>query len=395
MAGGTEVRFVGGCVRDAAIARPVKDIDIATPDLPEIATRKLEAAGIKVVPTGIDHGTVTAVVEHRPYEITTLRRDIETYGRHAKVAFTDDWQADAARRDFTMNALSCRTDGSVFDYFGGLADLRAGNVRFVGEPSDRIAEDILRILRFYRFIAHYGHGDADAAGRAACRGFAAKLPTLSGERLRDETVKLLRAPGPHIVMAHMAEDGVTAAYLPEAAELDRLERLVAVEAAFPGPAAPDAILRLAAVVRDHADIGALAARLRFSNKDRDRLAILHAREPVLRFPAERLSTRRLFYRHGAATIADRARLAVARGEGDAAQLGRVHEWATAWQPAPLPVTGKDAMALGIPEGEAIGRVLKAVEDWWMDADFEPRRAEALNKLREIASADIERGQTNE
>src|SRR5713226_4802519 len=185
-AGGAVVRFVGGCVRDALLGRAIGDIDIATPDLPETVLTLLEAASIKAVPTGIAHGTITAVVPPRHFEITSLRRDVETFGRHARVAFTDDWAADAARRDFTMNALFLDAEGQVFDPVGGLEDLRAGRVRFVGDAEARIREDVLRLLRFYRFHAHYGRGEADEAARAACRALAHLLPGLSGDRIAAE-----------------------------------------------------------------------------------------------------------------------------------------------------------------------------------------------------------------
>jgi poly(A) polymerase len=387
--GGSEARFVGGCVRDAVIGRPVKDIDIATTDPPDIVTRKLASAGIKVVPTGIAHGTVTAVAAHRPFEITTLRHDVETFGRHAKVAFTDDWQADAARRDFTMNALSCRPDGGLFDYFGGLADLRAGRVRFVGEPEARIAEDVLRLLRFYRFLAHYGRGEADGAARAACRAAAAKLEALSGERLREETVKLLAAPAPHAILALMAADGVTAAYLWEATALDRLENLVAIEGALAGgDGSGDALLRLAALIGPAWQIGETARRLRFSNKDRDRLVALHADAPAIPSPAAIGPLRRLFYRHGAPMILGRALLAAAGSPAaDLDEVRRIGQWAAAWQPIALPVNGADALALGVPEGEAVGRVLRAVEEWWIEADFRPERGAALARLAAAAEAE--------
>src|SRR5258708_95123 len=201
--GGAVGRFVGGCGRDALLRRARRDTDIATPDPPELVLRRLEAAAIKAVPTGIAHGTVTAVVPPRHFEITTLRRDVENFGRHARVAFTDDWAADAARRDFTMNALFLDADGSLFDPVGGPADLRAAPVRFVGDAEARIREDVLRLLRFYRFHAHYGRGAADQAARQACRQLATLLPSLSGERVGAEIFKLLAAPDPVPTIALM------------------------------------------------------------------------------------------------------------------------------------------------------------------------------------------------
>ncbi|MCW5771457.1 MAG: CCA tRNA nucleotidyltransferase [Rhodospirillaceae bacterium] len=384
-AGGGEARFVGGCVRDAALGRGAKDIDIATPLVPEEVTRRLEAAGIKVVPTGIEHGTVTAVVAHRPYEITTLRRDVETYGRHAKVSFTDDWQADAARRDFTMNALSCRANGEVFDYFGGLKDLRNGRVRFVGDPAERIREDVLRLLRFYRFVAHYGRGAPDAAARTACRAMAESLPGLSGERLRDETLKLLSAPSPHDVLVLMHNDRVLSAYLPEATEIERVARLVALERRWGVRVhAGDPLRRLALLLRYPAHVITVANRLRLSNKDRQRLEALRAPEPAFAPPADEREVRRLCYQLGPRLLIDRALLHWAtEPDPDNAAIERILDGTEAWEPVALPVSGEDVLALGVPTGAAVGFALHRVEEWWMEADFRPQRDEALAVLRRV------------
>src|SRR6185503_18082374 len=225
-----DARFVGGCVRDTILKRPIGDIDIATPLFPEEIMRRLAAAKIKAVPTGIAHGTITAVTEKRPYEITTLRRDVETFGRQARVAFSADWKEDSARRDFTMNALYLDGEGEVFDYHDGIKDLRAGKVRFVGNPATRIREDVLRLLRFYRFNAWYGKGEADAAARAACRASTPLLPTLSGERVQAELLKLLGASDPLPSLSMMQEDGVLQRILPKTRDLDVVARLVKIEA---------------------------------------------------------------------------------------------------------------------------------------------------------------------
>src|SRR6266849_2589102 len=215
-AGGAEVRFVGGSVRDALLGSPIGDIDIATPAPPERIIELLQKRGIRVLPTGLAHGTVTAIVPPRHFEITTLRRDVETYGRRARVAFDADWAADAARRDFTINAIFLDPDGTVHDPVGGLADLQARRVRFVGDPATRIAEDVLRLLRYYRFEARFGTGCGDPQARAACRAAAHLLPTLSGERVCQELVKLLVTPDPIAALQMMQEDGVLAVALPEA-----------------------------------------------------------------------------------------------------------------------------------------------------------------------------------
>jgi poly(A) polymerase len=345
---------------------------------------RLERFGLKAVPTGIAHGTVTAVSEGRPYEITTLRRDVETFGRHAKVAFTDDWREDAARRDFTINALSCRPDGTLFDYFGGRADLEAGRVRFVGDPEARISEDVLRLLRFYRFFAHYGRDVPDPPARAACRRLAHRLPALSGERLREETLKLLRAPAPHEVLALMQADGVLQTYLPQATALARLATLVAIERRLLPAAPADALRRLAALFEAGADVDAVAARLRLSNRDRDRLSALLAGDPA--FDLETADARPLFYRFGATLIRDRALLAAAaRNKWDAAALSRLLAAAAAWKPVRLPVNGGDVLALGLEQGEAVGAALRQLEEWWIAREFQPDREAALAQLRKIAA----------
>ncbi|HYN39631.1 MAG TPA: CCA tRNA nucleotidyltransferase, partial [Rhodospirillales bacterium] len=224
-ADGAEVRFIGGCVRDSVLKRPVRDIDIALAVPPGDVMALLRRASIRVIPTGLDHGTVTAIVGGRPFEITTLRVDVETFGRRARVAFTDDWVADAARRDFTFNALSCTVDGDIYDYFDGLEDLGHGRVRFVGDPSARIGEDVLRLLRFFRFYAHYGRPPPDPAALAACRAWAEKLPTLSGERVRVEIFRTLMAADPADVFELMQAHAVLPHVLPEANGVARLKML--------------------------------------------------------------------------------------------------------------------------------------------------------------------------
>lgn len=377
-ADGTAVRFVGGCVRDAAAGRRVRDIDIATPDPPEQVMALLARAGVKAVPTGIAHGTVTAVCGGCAYEITTLRHDVETYGRHAKVAFTDDWVADAARRDFTINALSCAPDGTLYDPFGGLADLAAGVVRFVGNPRERIREDVLRLLRFFRFYAHYGRPPPHAESLAACAALAPLLPTLSAERVRAELLRLLEAPDPAAVLRLMAECGVLAHFLPEACRFERLAALTALEAEH----GADPIRRLAAVLRaDRAEADAIARRLRLSNAERARLTALAATDVDL--GAEPRAMRRALYALGAERYRDLALLRAAE-DGDAGLLARRLKAAAAWEPVLLPVTGADVLALGVPHGPAVGRLLKAVEDWWVAGDFRAEQEECLARLRALA-----------
>ena len=295
--------FVGGCVRDSLLAREVGDIDIATALAPQEVTRRLRAAGLKVVPTGLAHGTVTAVVEDRHFEITTLRVDVETHGRHATVAFTDDWIADAQRRDFTVNALFADSAGAIFDPVGGLADLQAGRIRFVGNAEQRIREDVLRLLRFFRFYAQLGTPTPDREAIAACAKLADLLPTLSGERVAAETFKLLAAADPATTMTLMSANGVLQHFLPEAKEIDRLAALVTVEGIVE-PADP--LRRLAAGLKvDAAGADALSDRFRLSNADRSRLIALATRDSLIKTEMSEETRRAALYRLGANGWRDR------------------------------------------------------------------------------------------
>jgi poly(A) polymerase len=384
-AAGADARFVGGCVRDALIGRAVGDIDIATDAVPQRVMDALRAAGIKAVPTGIDHGTVTAVVNGTPFEITTLRRDVETFGRHATVAFTDDWTEDAARRDFTVNSLSLARDGTLYDPFGGEEDLRAGRIRFVGDAVARIEEDVLRLLRFFRFHAYYGKGDLDPDGLAACRKLAPRLTGLSAERVWAELRRLLLAPAPGPVLRAMQACGALDVILPEATALDRLDRLVGIEAAesarWPGTVEPDAVRRLGALVEaDAAAADTIARRLKTSNADRDRLTALVAgvREPP--DMADTRAVRRLLYRLHPERAVDLA-LVLWAGSDAAAPWQDVLAQADGWTPPVFPVAGRDVSALGIAQGPRVGELLRAVEDWWIAEDFRPDHAACLSRLR--------------
>jgi poly(A) polymerase len=307
-----------------------------------------------------------------------LRRDVETYGRRARVAFDADWAADAARRDFTINAIFLAPDGTLHDPVGGLADLHARRVQFVGDPATRIAEDVLRLLRYYRFEARFGTGTGDAQARAACRAAAHLLRSLSGERVAQELVKLLATPDPIAVLRMMQEDGVLAVVLPEARRLDRLRRLVAFEPEV------DPLRRLAALIEvDGAGAVALAARLRFPNAWRDRLHGLSSPWP-LDPQADARSQRRAIYRLGVERYRDLVMLLAAEGELSRSRFAELLDLAGDWTSPVFPLAGRDVAALGIPPGERVGRLLAEVHDWWEAGDFTADRAACLAYLSEVA-----------
>jgi len=359
-------RIVGGAVRDALLGRDVADIDLATPDPPDRTMEALRAAGLKAVPTGLAHGTVTAVADHRGFEITTLRRDLETDGRHAVVAFTDDWREDAARRDFTINAMSLAPDGEVFDYFGGLADLHAGRVRFVGAAATRIAEDYLRILRFFRFHARYGTGAPDPAAVAAIADAVPGLARLSAERVWSELKRILAAPDPRAAVALMAQLNVLPAVLPEGFSLPRLDALIARAA----PADP--LLRLAALL--DGDASTLAERLRLSGAEHDRLIALRE-GPAPQDGDDDDALRRLLADTPPETLIGRAWLA---GTGPA-----LRERLAALPVPVFPLRGRDLAAAGIQAGPAMGDLLARVRRWWLDGGCRADAAACQAELRRL------------
>ena len=362
-------RFVGGAVRNALLGAPVVDIDIAVPIPPEETVKRLEAADIKAIPTGFDHGTVTAIKNGKVFEVTSLRRDVATDGRHAVVAYTTQWDEDAARRDFTINALYAAPDGEIFDYNGGLQDLVAGKVRFVGDPHARIQEDYLRVLRLFRFHAWYGKGEMDAdALRAAAQGKAG-LAQLSGERIAKEMLRLLECPNPAPVLRTMAASGILPELLPFALQLPRLERLIHTDADNFFPA--DALLRLAALLPDDpAAARGVAQRLRLSGADRIRLEALSAAEKMPVHPSAQ-AVRKLLYRLGAAAFKDKVRLnwAAAPPSANAIPWRMLLSVADAYEKPRFALTGHDIMQAGVPEGPQIGKILTQIEDWWVDNDF--------------------------
>jgi poly(A) polymerase len=386
IATGAEARVVGGAVRNALMGTPVKDIDIATTALPDDVMRLAKRAGLHAVPTGIEHGTITVVAHHVPFEVTTLRRDIETFGRHARVTFTTDWREDALRRDFTMNALYCAADGTISDPIGGYDDLVARRVRFIGDPHARIREDFLRILRFFRFSAQYGNGVPDAEGLAAAIAEKSGLVDLSAERVRTELLLLLAAPAAVKAVQVMDEAQLLEPWIGKPANVARLARLVDIEVALEREGDP--MMRLAALAHDK-DLEAPADiqnRLRLSAAEAAQLARAGVRDPALNPNSGEHVAKTFLYRHGADTFTDGALMDWARSSdlpNDAKRTRRVR-LPQRWAVPELPVRGSDLLELGVPASQQVGRIIAAFEDWWIAQDFPSDPARVSAKLRELA-----------
>lgn len=366
---GDEARVIGGAVRDALIKCPIGDIDIATTALPDDVMRRAAAAGLKVVPTGVAHGTVTLIADGRPFEITTLREDVATFGRKAKVAFGRDWIRDAQRRDFTINGLSASADGVVHDHVGGLADLAARRVRFIGDPDRRIAEDYLRILRFFRIHAAYGAGDPDRAGLLACIRGRAGIAGLSAERVRMELLKLLIAPGARNAVAAMADNGLLLQILGGVGYLGTFAAVIAAEDLLERK--PDPVLRLGALgVAVPEDARRLAVRLRLTNDETKALDSMAERWWRLPGTAEPAARGHL-YRLGETRYRDRMMLAWARAgrHADAEAWRHLVTLPARWTAPKFPLRSSDFIARGIAQGPALGRVIKYAEDAWLAQDF--------------------------
>lgn len=384
--GGATTRVVGGAVRNTLIDHPVKEVDIATTALPEETTRLARAAGLGAYPTGIDHGTVTVVAEGHPYEVTTLRRDVETDGRHAVVAFTDDWKQDASRRDFTINALYCDPDGNIYDPVGGLEDLRKRRVRFIGDAKERIREDFLRILRFFRFSAQYGNGQIDSPGLAAAEELKDGLSLLSAERVHTEMLKLLAAPGAPEVLAVMYKAGILQLAIRTLLEPDRFTRLAAIEAAL--GEAPDPITRLAALAVIHpGDDAFLTAQLKLSNAEASRIRAVFASEPGVDPHTSEAAGRAALYKLGPENFKRAVLLAWARSEASPnSPIWRARALLPdRWKAPKMPVSGSDVIALGIAPGPAVGGILQAFEKWWVGNNFPSDAEQQRTVLKELAS----------
>jgi poly(A) polymerase len=371
-------RFVGGCVRNALLDEPVADIDIATQLTPDQVEAAMRAAGIAVHATGIEHGTLTVVANHHPFEITTLRQDVETDGRRATVAFTQDWAVDAQRRDFRMNALYADRAGQVFDPTGGgLADIASRSIVFVGDPETRLREDYLRILRFFRFYAWYGHSAPDAAGLAACSKLRSGLSGISAERIWTETRKLLAAPNPMPSLEAMEASGVLAQLMPAAKGLDLTRKLVALETneGFK----PDPMLRFLSLFwKDAAAVHSVANQLKMSNDERQRLNWSAKDETALSADITPKALRAALYRSTQQVIRDRAMLAWA-SEATPNWRNLITQ-IDAWQRPTMPITGADLLAHNIPEGPQLGAALRRLEQLWLESDFQLSQSELLKHL---------------
>ena len=379
---GEQARVVGGAVRNALLHLPVGEIDVATSAVPQEVVRRVKAAGWKAVPTGIEHGTVTVVIDKHPFEVTTLRQDVETFGRKARVEFGRDWVADAQRRDFTINALSASATGDVFDYVGGLDDISARRVRFIGDPQARIAEDFLRILRFFRFHAHFAAGLPDGAGLAACIRARAGLDQLSRERVRMELVKLVTAPRAAATLWVMAECGILGAVLGGVAYVPSFEKLAGHEAAL--GLESDAVRRLGALsVAVREDAERLAERLRLSNAEAQRLLALDGWWRVAPSAAEQ-PAHALLYQLGPQSFVDRALLAWARAPADDAGWRALATLPQRWTAPIFPLKAADFIRRGVPKGPPLGAALRAAEAAWIAADF-PMARDALDAIADRAA----------
>jgi poly(A) polymerase len=387
---GGEVRVVGGAVRNTLLGTKVSDVDLATTHLPEETVRLAKEAGFKPVPTGIEHGTITVVVQGQPFEVTTLRKDIETNGRHAKVAFGTDWKTDAERRDFTINALYATADGDVIDYVGGLADIETKTLRFIGDAEERIREDYLRILRFFRFFAWYGSGRPEANGLRASARLKDGLNQLSAERVWSELKKLLSAPDPSRAMLWMRQSGVLNIILPESEKwgIDAIHGLVRAETDLDWQV--DALLRLESIVPpDAARMTELGKRLKMSNAERARLEAW-ARADAIKSETSEQALKKLIYRGSSQAVADRIRLAYASARQEAAAsdeamiraggYSRLLDAVEKYEPLVFPLTGGDLLSLGVEKGPGLGEALRDLETLWIDSGFSLDREALLDKL---------------
>lgn len=390
---GEEARVAGGAVRNTLLGEAAGDIDIATTCLPDETIARAEKAGFKTIPTGYEHGTITVVAGEKPFEVTTLRADIETDGRRAKVRFGRDWQADAGRRDFTINALYATAEGEVIDLVGGLADIETRTVRFIGDAEERIREDYLRILRFFRFFARYGSGRPDAEGLKACARLKQGLDGLSAERVWAELKKLLAATDPSRALLWMRQASVLSRILPESEKwgIDGIHGLIEAERDLGWT--PDPLLRLASIIPpDPARIAPMAQRLKLANAERDRL-LAWAATPAVAPSTTETELAKLAYRAGREGFDDRLQMALASARARAASddkamieaggFYRLKKFLDGWTPPKFPLGGTDLVELGIPAGPKMGNALRDLEEMWIDSGFRLERSELVDEAERM------------
>ena len=370
---GEELRFVGGCVRDSVLGLPVHDIDACSPCPPERAMTFLKEAGVKVIPTGIDHGTITAVIDGQSFEVTTLRKDIETDGRHAVVSYTLDYAEDAARRDFTMNALYCDGEGTLTDFHNGIADAKAGRVTFIGDASARIQEDALRILRFFRFSATHGRTALDDDALEACAKHAPMLQQLSGERVQHEMLKLLTAKAPSAALEALHMTGASKQLWQRDLSLHALGKLLTHESMLRKK--PDAIVRLAALLPSQNNVQWLCERWKLSKRDARRLKDLveHKEEGLA-------NIKRSIFEEGNALTIDRMLMALAGNKASKRHVEDNLHTLLEWQAPPFPITGKILKEHGVAEGPKMGDILAVLREKWIASDYSADASELLDSL---------------
>jgi poly(A) polymerase len=371
-----KARFVGGCVRNFLLGIDITDIDIATEHMPEITMQKLKESGIKAIPTGIKHGTITAVLNNTQYEITTLRKDVSCDGRHAEVEFTDSWKEDAARRDFTINAMSMDIDGKVYDYFGGREDLKSGLLKFVGNAEQRANEDILRILRFFRFYAYYGKGQMDSHALDACEKLAEKITSLSGERIQTEMFKLLRAKNPYPVLKVMQDKNISKYLFADGINLNTLKKLQNIS--------NSSLLRLCSLMVDFSkdDVINQAKNWKLSNKDKKYLiSVLY---PSAEFDADKdiKFQRKTIRALGNKIYKDVVLIRFCCDNFSINKMNNLLEIVDKWQAPVFPLGGRDIQHLGL-QGKQIGDALLKAEKWWESEDYQPEKAEILDYITKI------------
>jgi tRNA nucleotidyltransferase/poly(A) polymerase len=373
---GVIARFVGGCVRDAILDIAAQDIDLAVPIPPDDIIFILTKANINVIPTGYDFGTITAVIEDRPFQVTSLREDWETDGRHTRVTYGKDWEQDAARRDFTINALYADADGTVYDYFGGLEDLKFGIIRFVGDAHQRIQEDFLRILRYFRFLAWYGHGPVNLEAMQACTAHNKGLKGLSRERIGHEFLKLLAAPMPLSSLLLMNKSGLTPFLLPQPLNLTALEALLNFEKV------PKVMCRLAALSLPEIHIDETTKALRLSREQKQYLKYCHDR--LESYPSSERTIYRNLYQDGVSLFQDLTMLSLTLRplSSTPSILEAALKISASWKHPTFPIQGKDLVGMGVKPGPKLGDLLKLCEEWWIDQNFRPDRDDCLKWIRE-------------